>query len=244
MSDVTQFLSKGLDSLSLKDVEGVTPRLSETLIASHLNRLSVKDRDLVLQDIHGVAELIDENPIFVQQSLGRLQDELGVLIAQHQNKNPHKVCALELAMQQDMNTSLLGLPNHQRPQCSLFRANFRLSFLRAEQFDAKKAAERIFNHFEEKLDLFGPEKLTRDILIQDLDEETTECLECGRMQLLPQRDRCVRPKGIFEFGCPCDSSDVLTSFIIEFLFPMAALEERYWWAFASCTESFETSKAW
>ncbi|KAL3939101.1 MAG: hypothetical protein SGARI_001493 [Bacillariaceae sp.] len=190
-----EFLTKGLDSLSLKDVEGVTPRLSETLIASQLNQLSVNERDSVLQDIHGVAELIDESPSFVQQSLTSLQEELDAMVLQYQKNNPQSTCALEMALNQELTACLYhsqqsSFRKHSR--CSLLGSTtFRLSFLRAAKFEPKNAAERIFQHFQEKLELFGPDKLTKDILIQDLDEETMECLGCGRMQLLPQRDRAV-----------------------------------------------------
>eukprot|EP00985_Skeletonema_marinoi_P017738 scaffold9803_cov72-Skeletonema_marinoi.AAC.1 len=50
-------------------------------------------------------------------------------------------------------------------------SNFRLKFLRAEKFDAHLAAERMALHFEEKLELFGEEKLVREIIQSDLDED-------------------------------------------------------------------------
>ncbi len=47
--------------------------------------------------------------------------------------------------------------------------NFRLKFLRAEKFDAHLAAVRMALHFEEKLELFGEDKLVREIIQSDLD---------------------------------------------------------------------------
>eukprot|EP00531_Pseudo-nitzschia_arenysensis_P000828 CAMPEP_0116147466 /NCGR_PEP_ID=MMETSP0329-20121206/17768_1 /TAXON_ID=697910 /ORGANISM="Pseudo-nitzschia arenysensis, Strain B593" /LENGTH=932 /DNA_ID=CAMNT_0003643393 /DNA_START=121 /DNA_END=2919 /DNA_ORIENTATION=+ len=69
---------------------------------------------------------------------------------------------------------------------------FRLSFLRAERFDTKKAATRMIDYFEEKRRLFGVEKVTSKIQLKDLDNESRYCLESGQLQLLPGRDRAGR----------------------------------------------------
>ena len=45
---------------------------------------------------------------------------------------------------------------------------FRLMFLRADNFEIENAALRIVRHFESKLELFGPDKLARDITLDDL----------------------------------------------------------------------------
>lgn len=69
---------------------------------------------------------------------------------------------------------------------------FRLSFLRAERFDAKKAATRFVEYFEEKRRLFGVDNLTTKIKLKDLDVETKNCLESGQIQILPGQDRAGR----------------------------------------------------
>mmetsp|Transcript_12572 Transcript_12572/g.18847 ORF Transcript_12572/g.18847 Transcript_12572/m.18847 type:complete len:379 (-) Transcript_12572:83-1219(-) len=63
-------------------------------------------------------------------------------------------------------------------------SNFRLKFLRAEKFDAHLAAERMALHFEEKLELFGEEKLAREIIQSDLDEDDMASLSSGYLQVL------------------------------------------------------------
>ena len=45
-----------------------------------------------------------------------------------------------------------------------------MSFLRAVEGQPKQAAKRLARHFETKLDLFGRDKLVKDIEISDLDE--------------------------------------------------------------------------
>ena len=46
--------------------------------------------------------------------------------------------------------------------------------------------------FDEKLALFGADKLTHDITLADLSEADMEALNAGAEQLLPQRDRIGR----------------------------------------------------
>ena len=66
--------------------------------------------------------------------------------------------------------------------------NFRLKFLRAEKFDAHLAAVRMALHFEEKLELFGEEKLVREILQSDLDDDDMASLTSGYLQVLNSLD--------------------------------------------------------
>lgn len=69
---------------------------------------------------------------------------------------------------------------------------FTKGFIRAEDYDAEKAARRIFKYLRIKLDLFGREKLTRDILLDDLGEDGRAYLESGALQILPKRDASGR----------------------------------------------------
>jgi hypothetical protein len=65
-------------------------------------------------------------------------------------------------------------------------------FLRAEKFDMHITAQRIVLHFEKKLELFGRDKVGRDILFSDLTQEEVEWFKCGNLQPLLQRDRVGR----------------------------------------------------
>lgn len=58
----------------------------------------------------------------------------------------------------------------------------------AEQFDARLAAVRMALHFEEKLILFGEEKLVREILLSDLNDDDMECLKTGYIQVMKELD--------------------------------------------------------
>jgi len=74
----------------------------------------------------------------------------------------------------------------------VYNTRFRLMFLRACQGNAKKAAKRITRHFSTKLNLFGVDKLVKDIELSDLDEYDMEALRSGGFQVLPKRDLAGR----------------------------------------------------
>ena len=136
------------------------------LFAKSLNDLELKERENVLYDIHGVSEVMQEDPEFIAQRLHELDLDL--------QKCPHKQ-AYETA--KSLSKDYVG------------DRKFRLKFLRATNYDSKKAANRIAMHFETKLELFGKDKLVRDILLSDLDQDL---LQSGYLQFLPQRDRAGR----------------------------------------------------
>jgi hypothetical protein len=68
----------------------------------------------------------------------------------------------------------------------------RLTFLRADNYDTKKAANRMIRYFEEKRNLFGEGKLTKHITLEDLDADDLATLKTGYLQVLPIKDRSGR----------------------------------------------------
>jgi hypothetical protein len=142
---------------------------TDALLAKELNQLSMKEREEVYHDIHGVAEIIEETPEFVEIKLKELELELAKIpIKDAYNQAKEK--------SQEYVTSIR--------QC--------LMFLRADRFDAREAAARMVRYYEEKLHMFGNEPLARDLLMSDLNEEERSSLKSGYIQLLPLRDRAGR----------------------------------------------------
>ena len=139
------------------------------ILASGLTELTIKERESVFHDLHGVAEPITEEPEFIVKSLA----ELEVVIANTPNRE-----AYEQAKRIDSQY--------------VHSLEFRLMFLRSERFVVKRAASRLLRHFETKLELFGPESLAREIRYEDLYEGAAKSLEAGNLQLLPLRDRTGR----------------------------------------------------
>jgi len=67
-----------LDNITIGDLKGLQAADGDILRAKHLNKLSRKEREHVLQDIHGVADAMEEtaNIPFVNDSLRELQAEI------------------------------------------------------------------------------------------------------------------------------------------------------------------------
>lgn len=141
---------------------------AEDMIAKDLYRLSRKERDEILHDIHGVSEIIKEDPEFV----ARCKNELELNLLRLQSKSR----AFQIVWSQK--------PDYVR--------NLYTIFLRCDSFDVKKAADRVRCHFDTKLWLFGIDKLCRDIRLDDFDKHDMECYKAGFFQILPVRDRAGR----------------------------------------------------
>jgi hypothetical protein len=150
------------------DFESITEE-PDALLAKELNRLSMQEREKVLYDVHGVAEVMPEGSEFVSTRLIQLELEIAKITEK---------AAYNQALMQD--------PNFVKNR------NFRIRFLRAERFVAAEAAVRMVRHFQYKMELFGAGKLVKDIKIEDLDSEDIKVLESGFIQLLPVRDRAGR----------------------------------------------------
>jgi hypothetical protein len=143
---------------------------ADALVAKDMNELSMAERERVLHDIHGVSDIPEEDVSKVTAKFAALDRAI--------QKNITKGSAYEQAL----STSEGYVKDY----------SSRLKFLRADCFDAEKAAKRMLAFFEQKLRIFGRDKLTKDITLQDLNEEDLKVLNNGHLQLLPQRDRAGR----------------------------------------------------
>lgn len=149
-----------------KDVQ---PEDVDSLIAKEMSSLSIKDREKVYFDVHGVSDETKETPELITNSLREMRIELD---------NLPNVEAYQTAISMD--------PGYVQNE------KFLLKFLRTESFDVPKAARRVVRHFQSKLELFGKDKLVKDILQDDLDEESLAFLYDGSAQVLELRDRAGR----------------------------------------------------
>ena len=137
-------------------------------LANDLAQLSVDQRNLVLEDIHGVHTFNKEDPTFVDNCIEQVYREI--------TKIPNS------------NRSAYNKANFLAPTRVSKNRKFNLMFLRAASFDPKATAHRIVKHFEFKLRLFGPEKLTQDITIDDLNEDDLSAYKSGYSLVLPGKD--------------------------------------------------------
>ena len=132
-----------------------------------LQQLSLEEREKGLFDLHGVSEVVPEPSELITKKL----EELEVALAKINDET-----SLQLEKQQSEE----------------YTQKIRIKFLRADSFNATKAANRMLRFFEVKRGLFGEDKLTMEIGLYDCTEKAREWLEKGSIQVLPQRDRAGR----------------------------------------------------
>jgi hypothetical protein len=149
------------------------PNDTDKQLAQELNQLSLREREQVFEDIHGVSKIIDEDPDFVDECL--LQMDMAF---RRLKRRKEETSAYETAF-------------FLAPRFVMDR-DFRLMFLRSESFDPNKALDRMVQHFESKLELFGSDKLVKLITQDDLHEVAKDALRIGNVQPLPTKDRSGR----------------------------------------------------
>ena len=161
----------------------------DTILSKELLQLSLKDRNEIDEEIHGVLTLAPkESPEFLEEALFKLSVELERI----PDESPTKTAYLE---------------SQTFPKTYVNDRDFRLCFLRCDLFDANKAAMRILKFLALALEFFGPEALQRPIRFSDLDKGEEKLLRKGYVQVMPYRDRAGRPihvwVGDFDFeGSP------------------------------------------
>lgn len=148
-----------------------------SLLAKELNELSVQERDLISDEIHGVRGVIcpEETPEMLEKSLAELSMELS--------------CLPPTTTKQAYEESL------KYPESYIHTDDFRLIFLRVELFDAHKAAVRMMKYLDLINWAFGKKVLQRDISLADFDNKGREYLRAGYQQIFPGMDRSGRRVG-------------------------------------------------
>jgi hypothetical protein len=143
---------------------------ADKLAVNELNELTLIERNKVYEEVHGVAAVQEETPAFLEERL----EQLELLINRIRKKTAY-------------DTALFLCPAQIRNR------DFRLMFLRADDWDVIKASQKIAQYFEHKLQLFGVCKLCKRITLEDLNEDDLEALQTGSLQYLPQKDQAGRP---------------------------------------------------
>lgn len=163
-TDETMLVFKKHESVSVEN------KKFDCSLAKEFNKLSIDERGRTLEDLHGVGPSQEESPEFVSAKM----DELHEVI----RNTPNKPSAYDQAIEQN--------------EEYVKSRRFGLMFLRAELFDAPKAATRLLFFLRKKLEYFGADALTRGLRLGDLPEGAQLTLERGCFQVLPFRDRSGR----------------------------------------------------
>lgn len=153
-------------------------------LGEELNQLSMKERERVLHDIHGVADdfSVEETPKLIEETLHEMDQYLLQTMARTTNEPTNK---------KNKQAEAYRLAEAQNA-ADVKDRKLRLIFLRAQDFDPKQAVNHMLKFFHQKLDLFGPAKVGKDITLDDMTSEDLECIENGHLQQLPARDQAGR----------------------------------------------------
>mmetsp|Transcript_41683 Transcript_41683/g.100379 ORF Transcript_41683/g.100379 Transcript_41683/m.100379 type:complete len:584 (+) Transcript_41683:2656-4407(+) len=141
----------------------------DELLVQGLNRLTFDELQKEQDDLHGVADDTAERAERMTRLLGCLDDHL---------KEVKAGTAYESA--ERINKDYVS------------ERDFRLRFLRANRYDPQASADQMIRFFDTKLNLFGKDKLVKDICLSDLDEDDVECLLNGSTFLSDYKDRAGR----------------------------------------------------
>lgn len=183
------------DSMAQHDGDYELPKAQDididSMISKELLQLSLRDRNKIDEEIHGVMTLApEESPEFLEQALLQLAEEIEGI----PDNSPAKAAYLQSQ----------GYPN-----TYVNTKDFRLKFLRCDLFDARKAAGRMLKFLTVASDLFGPQLLHRPMRFSDLTKGDEKILRKGFVQILPYRDRAGRPihawVGDFDFAVGRDA---------------------------------------
>eukprot|EP00533_Pseudo-nitzschia_delicatissima_P009889 CAMPEP_0116087644 /NCGR_PEP_ID=MMETSP0327-20121206/5468_1 /TAXON_ID=44447 /ORGANISM="Pseudo-nitzschia delicatissima, Strain B596" /LENGTH=598 /DNA_ID=CAMNT_0003578715 /DNA_START=114 /DNA_END=1910 /DNA_ORIENTATION=- len=143
---------------------------ASSIINKEMLKYNVTERNAIYEEVHGVGNLCpdESQPGMIEKALDALVYELDVMPA-HQKKEY---------------TQSLSMPHSY-----IHTREFRLRFLRADLFDAKRAANRLVTCLQTMCLLYGPYALERPIRLSDFSKKELKVFNAGRIQLLPYRDR-------------------------------------------------------
>lgn len=146
----------------------------DRLVAQAMLELTAEEREKALEELHGVVEVDKEDPDFMASCLDDLDNCL---------ESMKEGTAYALAEQM----SYEYVSNNR----------FRTMFLRATRYTPQDAAQRMVEFFNYKKDLFGAEKLVKNITLDDMSDDDLASLEGGYVQVSTTRDMNGRPILIF-----------------------------------------------
>lgn len=148
----------------------------DVLLANELRQLALEEREAMCEEIHGVNTLaVPETPELLAERLAEMEEALCG-------------CGTTTTGGGDAYGEALMLGSQYVHDPAL-----RLMFLRAERFNATKAALRLVNFLQLIRDYLGPEYLVRrPWLLSSFTPDELKVLKRGSFQLFPGRDRSGR----------------------------------------------------
>ena len=183
------------------EIDTTYHRLVDQRMSEEQLKLPYLERNLIHEEIHGIAtHLQKETPELLRSSLSQLSCELNELVSlDYKNDvNPSEALSAGYLLSRRGRST--------RARCYVNNANFRLRFLRTENFDAKKAAVRLMKFMNVMLQFFGADALYRPVKITDFTRSELKKMQAGWVQPLPFRDRSGRKVFVCSgnLGLSCD----------------------------------------
>ena len=182
--------------------ENVNDETVNELLSNTLLHLKFQDRNDIYEEIHGVRNLArEETPELIEQSLCSMAAELDRIIS---SSASGEVEVVEGRKEEDYKHAYQKTRQLERTYVN--DRDFHLKFLRADLFDAKKAADRLVVHLDFLLMLFGPRALEERLQASFFNtKEEAAALRSGNVQILPFRDRSgrrimVNLSGVFAYS--------------------------------------------
>jgi len=146
-------------------------RYTDADLAAEMNALTFEERHRIEQDIHGVADIIEETDEFVDEKILEMKESLSMI--------------------PDIKKTAWDRAVFLRPSLASDRP-LHLMLLRAMRFNPRRAAAALVYQFEAKQNLFGDDLLIHRITWQDLTPEDQAMYRSGYQLLIPRRDRTGR----------------------------------------------------
>jgi len=224
-----------IDKNTFDRTDEATPSYVDKLYLEELQGLSAQHRDMVQEEIHGVHTCaVSEDEEKIVEGLKRLDEEIRA-IRQELLVCPDQVSSIwaYLAVEEE-NCSASSASTNARNRILysyIFHRDFRLKFLRADLFDAEKAAHRYLRCVECLLNYYGSYALQRPLMYDDLGKECQDAAKAGYGQILPSRDRAGRL--IVVCQAPLDKSRRKS---------MAIIVKLFIYLFQVVSEDIETQK--
>ncbi len=158
-----------------------------SLLARELHQLSLEDREAINEEIHGVRTLaVPETPSFVREKLEEMERALQQKLHPRHWQRMAMDGSGTVANDAYREALLLGSRYIHDP-------NLRLMFLRAELFDASRAALRLVKFLQILWDYLGPEALVnKPWTLKMFGHDDLQAFRSGVFQIFPGRDQAGR----------------------------------------------------
>lgn len=145
----------------------------------------VDEADDFVEEEEVVEEIEEEDPKFIADCLKKMKLEIErILKTTKKQTTSDDSHAATSALLTPYEMALTLAPNKYYSKAC--QSSFHLMFLRAANYNPKVAAENCILHFDYKADLFGIDKVAKDIMIdEDFNEDDKETLYSGYIQYIP-----------------------------------------------------------